>query len=149
MIVGGDGFWPRSRSAPGSHRFHFGGRLRRGEWQVALTLDDGRTLSLTAGQHIEEAEEWCSTATKIGRCRSGSRSPRRYYDRAISAEEDAAAREHQAQKAWFNRGHWAVMLKLTDGRVFRAEPKFIPSLHDGSPQQLAVAAMEVVPPGLG
>jgi len=25
---------------------------------VALTLADGRTLSLTAGQHIEEAEEW-------------------------------------------------------------------------------------------
>jgi hypothetical protein len=26
--------------------------------KVTLTLDDGRTLSLTAGQHIEEAEEW-------------------------------------------------------------------------------------------
>jgi hypothetical protein len=26
--------------------------------KVALTLDDGRALSLTAGQHIEEAEEW-------------------------------------------------------------------------------------------
>jgi len=26
--------------------------------KVALTLADGRTLSLTAGQHIEEAEEW-------------------------------------------------------------------------------------------
>ncbi len=26
--------------------------------KVVLTLDDGRVLSLTAGQHIEEAEEW-------------------------------------------------------------------------------------------
>lgn len=57
-------------------------------------------------------------------------------DRAIRAEEDAAAREHQAQKAWFDRGHGAVMLKLTDGRVFGAEPKFIPSLQGASPQQL-------------
>jgi hypothetical protein len=29
-----------------------------GSGTVALTLDDGRTLSLTAGQHIEEAAEW-------------------------------------------------------------------------------------------
>jgi hypothetical protein len=57
-------------------------------------------------------------------------------DRAIRSEEDAAAREHQAQKAWFDRGHGAVMLKLTDGRVFGADPKFIPSLHGASPQQL-------------
>jgi hypothetical protein len=33
-------------------------------------------------------------------------------DRAIRAEEEAASREHQAQKAWFDRGHGAVMLKL-------------------------------------
>ena len=26
--------------------------------KVMLTLDDGRTLALTAGQHVEEAEEW-------------------------------------------------------------------------------------------
>ena len=26
--------------------------------KVGLTLEDGRTLALTAGQHIEEAEEW-------------------------------------------------------------------------------------------
>ena len=57
-------------------------------------------------------------------------------DRAIRAEEDAAAREHQVQKAWFDRGNNAVMLKLTDGRVFGAEPKFIPSLQGASPQQL-------------
>ncbi len=42
----------------------------------------------------------------------------------------------QAQKAWFDRGNSAVMLKLTDGRVFGAEPKFIPSLSGISPQQL-------------
>ncbi len=29
-----------------------------GNGTVALTLDDGRTLTLTAGHHIEEAEEW-------------------------------------------------------------------------------------------
>ncbi len=57
-------------------------------------------------------------------------------DRAIRTEEDAAAREHQAQKAWFDRGHGAVMLKLTDGRVFGTEPKFIPSLQSASLQQL-------------
>lgn len=57
-------------------------------------------------------------------------------DRAICAEEDAAAQEHQVQKAWFDRGNSAVMLKLTDGRVFGAEPKFIPSLQGASPQQL-------------
>ena len=26
--------------------------------KITLVLDDGRTLSLTAGHHIEEAEEW-------------------------------------------------------------------------------------------
>jgi hypothetical protein len=52
--------------------------------------------------------------------------------RAIRTEEDAAAQEHQAQKAWFDRSHGAVMLKLTDGRVFGAEPKFIPSLQGAS-----------------
>ena len=26
--------------------------------QVGLTLDGGRALALTAGRHIEEAEEW-------------------------------------------------------------------------------------------
>jgi hypothetical protein len=56
--------------------------------------------------------------------------------RAIRTEEDAAAQEHQAQKAWFDRSHGAVMLKLTDGRVFGAEPKFIPSLQGASPRQL-------------
>jgi hypothetical protein len=57
-------------------------------------------------------------------------------DRAIAAEEAAAAREHQAQEAWFDREHGTVMLKLRDGRVFGAEPGFIPSLHNASPEQL-------------
>ncbi len=29
-----------------------------GNGKVALTLDDGRVLVLTAGRHIEEAKEW-------------------------------------------------------------------------------------------
>ncbi len=57
-------------------------------------------------------------------------------DRAISAEEEAASREHQAQEAWFDRSHGTVMVKLRDGRVFGAEPGFIPSLHGASPEQL-------------
>ncbi len=56
-------------------------------------------------------------------------------DRAIDAEEAAASREHQAQEAWFDRQHGTVMLQLTDGRVFGAEPGFIPSLRDASPKQ--------------
>jgi len=58
--------------------------------------------------------------------------------RAIDVEEAAAAREHQAQEAWFDRQHGTVMLKLTDGRVFGAEPGFIPSLQNASPQQLSL-----------
>ena len=58
-------------------------------------------------------------------------------DRAISAEEEAASQEHQAREAWFDGQHGTVMLKLTDGRVFGAEPGFIPLLHGASPAQLA------------
>ena len=57
-------------------------------------------------------------------------------DRAIEAEEESASREHHAQEAWFDRQHGTVMLKLTDGRVFGAEPGFIPSLQNASPKQL-------------
>ncbi len=57
-------------------------------------------------------------------------------DRAISAEEEAASREHQAQEAWFDRSHGTVMVKLRDGRVFGAEPGFIPSLRGISLEQL-------------
>ncbi len=62
---------------------------------------------------------------------------REVLNRAIRAEENAATREHQAQEAWFDREHGTVMLKLTDGRVFSAEPQFISALQDASPQQLA------------
>ena len=58
-------------------------------------------------------------------------------DRAIGAEEEAASQEHQAREAWFDGQHGTVMLKLTDGRVFGAEPGFIPSLQGASPNQLA------------
>ncbi len=58
-------------------------------------------------------------------------------DRAIDAEEKAASREHHAREAWFDRQHGTVMLKLTDGRVFGAEPGFIPLLRDATPEQLS------------
>ena len=58
-------------------------------------------------------------------------------DRAIGAEEEAASQEHQAREAWFDGQHGTVMLKLTDGRVFGAEPGFIPSLQGAAPTQLA------------
>lgn len=57
-------------------------------------------------------------------------------DRVIDADEKAASGEHQAQEAWFDRQHGTVMLKLTDGRVFGAEPGFIPSPYNASPKQL-------------
>ena len=57
-------------------------------------------------------------------------------DHAIGAEEAAASQEHQAREAWFDRQHGTVMLKLTDGRVFGAEPSFIPSLQEASAKQL-------------
>jgi len=58
-------------------------------------------------------------------------------DHAIEVEEKAASREHHAREAWFDRQHGTVMLKLTDGRVFGAEPNFIPSLRDAAPEQLS------------
>ena len=58
-------------------------------------------------------------------------------DRAIGAEKEAASQEHQAREAWFDDQHGTIMLKLTDGRVFGAEPGFIPSLQGASPNQLA------------
>ena len=64
-------------------------------------------------------------------------------DHAIDAEERAASREHQAREAWFDRQHGTVMLKLTDGRVFGAEPGFIPSLQGASAKQLTVRRRDV------
>lgn len=57
-------------------------------------------------------------------------------DRAIATEEAIAAREHHVQEAWFDRQHDALMLLLTDGRVFGAARSLIPSLQDASPKQL-------------
>jgi hypothetical protein len=57
-------------------------------------------------------------------------------DRAIDAEEAAGSQEHQAQDAWFDRQRGTVMVKLTDGRVFGAEPDFIPAIRNASPKQL-------------
>ncbi len=58
-IVGGDGFLAKvapkpSRAAVGIRSAGYDPDSRR----IGLTLDDGRTLSLTAGLHIEEAAEW-------------------------------------------------------------------------------------------
>jgi hypothetical protein len=58
-IIGGDGF--RARVALKPSRTAVGIASARYDpisGTVALTLADGQTLSLTAGQHIEEAEEW-------------------------------------------------------------------------------------------
>jgi hypothetical protein len=57
-------------------------------------------------------------------------------DRAIAAEEAAAAREHHARAVWFDRAHDAIMVLLTDGRVFGAERSRIPSLVAASQRQL-------------
>ena len=56
-------------------------------------------------------------------------------DRATRAEQEAAVPEHQAREAWFDGQHGTVMLKLTDGRVFGAEPGFVPSLQGASFKQ--------------
>ena len=58
-------------------------------------------------------------------------------DRAIRTEKEAASSEHQAREAWFDGQHGTVMLQLTDGRVFGAEPGFIPSLQGALPKQLS------------
>ncbi len=58
-ITGGDGFLAKVALKPRAVAALIvaaGYDAARGK--VALTLDDGRALSLTAGQHIEEAEEW-------------------------------------------------------------------------------------------
>ncbi len=56
---GGDGFLAKVALKPGKAAV---GIVSAGYYpargRVALTLEGGRTLSLTAGQHIEEAEEW-------------------------------------------------------------------------------------------
>jgi hypothetical protein len=58
-------------------------------------------------------------------------------DRAIEAEERLSAHEHHARLAWFDRQHDAVVIILTDGRLFGAERSLIPSLEDASLRQLS------------
>lgn len=58
-IEGGDGVLARVMLKPSTTATRIvSAGYDPGSGKIALTLDDGRTLSLTAGQHIEEAEEW-------------------------------------------------------------------------------------------
>lgn len=56
--------------------------------------------------------------------------------RATANEEAHAAHEHRAREVWFDRSHDAVLIKLTDGRVFGATRDRIPSLAAASPRQV-------------
>ena len=58
-IAGGDGLVARIALKPGkATAIIVAANYNAASGKVALTLNDGRALSLTAGQHIEEAEEW-------------------------------------------------------------------------------------------
>ncbi len=58
-FVGGDGFLAKVALQPGKTAIGImSASYNPDSGKIALALDDGRTLSLTAGQHIEEAEEW-------------------------------------------------------------------------------------------
>ena len=58
-ITGGDGLLAKVALKPGkATAIIVAAGYDAASGKVALTLDDGRALSLTAGQHIEEAEEW-------------------------------------------------------------------------------------------
>jgi hypothetical protein len=58
-IVGGDGFLAKVALQPGKTAIGIvSASYNPDSAKIALALDDGRTLSLTAGQHIEEAAEW-------------------------------------------------------------------------------------------
>lgn len=58
-IAGGDGFQAKVALKPSKTAVGIASASYDPvSCKVALTLEDGRTLSLTAGQHIEEAEEW-------------------------------------------------------------------------------------------
>jgi hypothetical protein len=57
--VGGDGFLAKVALKPGKATASIvAASYDASSGRVTLTLDDGRVLLLTAGQHIEEAEEW-------------------------------------------------------------------------------------------
>jgi len=58
-IAGGDGFLAKVALKPGKTTASIvAAGYNAGSGKIALTLDDGRALLLTAGQHIEEAKEW-------------------------------------------------------------------------------------------
>lgn len=58
-IEGGDGLLARVALKPGKAGIAIvSGGYDPASGKVTLTLNDGRTLSLTAGRHLEEAEEW-------------------------------------------------------------------------------------------
>jgi hypothetical protein len=58
-IEGGDGFLAKVALKPGRTAVGIvSAGYDPGTGRIALRLDDGRTLSLTAGRHIEEAAEW-------------------------------------------------------------------------------------------
>ena len=58
-IANGDRFLARVALKPGKGAATIvAAGYDAGSGKVALTLDDGRALLLTAGQHIEEAAEW-------------------------------------------------------------------------------------------
>ena len=58
-IAGGDGLIARVALKPGkATAIIVAAGYDAASGKVALALNDGRALSLTAGQHIEEAEEW-------------------------------------------------------------------------------------------
>jgi len=58
-IAGGDGFLAKVALKPSKAAVSIvSTRYDPGNGKVTLTLDDGRILLLTAGQHIEEAAEW-------------------------------------------------------------------------------------------
>ncbi len=57
-------------------------------------------------------------------------------NRAISAEEAAALLEHRAAEAWFDPQREAVILRLTDGRIFGAPVGTIPALQEVSARQM-------------
>jgi hypothetical protein len=58
-IVGGDGFLAKVGLKPSKAAVGIvSAGYNSGSGRIALILEDGRTLSLTAGLHIEEAAEW-------------------------------------------------------------------------------------------
>ncbi len=57
-------------------------------------------------------------------------------NRAIATEDACASHEHRATDVWFDRTRNAIVLLLTDGRIFGARRDWIPSLSDASQREL-------------